>query len=86
MKTAGMLLNFKNYSYQILGRYIKLQRTTSGHYSLPMTNMILAAEKSSKIVLHCEALENALEWRKEGRLRNYIGNWLMHQKDIDILG
>ena len=59
-----MLLNFKNDSCQILGRYVKSQRTTSGHYSLPLTNMLLGAEKSPKIVLHCEALKNILEWRK----------------------
>ena len=41
MKTAGMLLDFKNDSCRILGRYIKLQSTMSGHYSLPLTNMNL---------------------------------------------
>ena len=53
MKTSGILLNFKNDSYQILGKYTKLQRTTSGHYSLLLTNMLLGSEKSPKIVLHC---------------------------------
>ena len=33
MKTAGILLNFNNDSCRIFGRYIKLQRTTSGHHS-----------------------------------------------------
>ena len=64
MKTAGMLLNFKNDSCQILGRYVKSQRTTSGHYSLPLTNMLLGAEKSPKIELHCEALEKCSRMEK----------------------
>ena len=34
MKTAGMLLDYKNDSYWILGRYIKLLSTKSGHWSL----------------------------------------------------
>ncbi len=55
MKTAGMLLNFKNDSCQILGRYLKLQRTTSGHNNLPLTFGNL------KIVLYCETLENVVE-------------------------
>ena len=58
MKTAGMLLNFKNDSCQILGRYLKLQRTTSGHNNLPLTFGNL------KIVLYCETLENVVERRR----------------------
>ena len=45
MKTAEMKLNFKNDSFRIFDRYIELQRTTSGHYSLPLTNMLLGAGK-----------------------------------------
>ena len=47
MKTAGMLLNLKNDSCQILGRYVKLQRIISRHYSLLLTNMLLGAEKKN---------------------------------------
>ena len=56
MNTPGMLMSFKNDNCWILGRYIKLQKATSGHYSLPLTNKFLGAEKLPKIVLHCEAL------------------------------
>ena len=80
MKTAGMLLDFKNDCCQILCRYIKLQSATSRYYSLPLTNMILKVERLVNVVLHCEALKNVWEWRKEGRLRNYTGNLLMNQK------
>ena len=41
ISTAGMLLDFKNDSYRILCRYIKLQSTMFGHYSLLLTNMLL---------------------------------------------
>ena len=64
MKTIGILLNSKNDSHQILGRYIKLQRTTSGSYSLWSTNILLKTEKSPKILLYSEA-KNYLELRKE---------------------
>ena len=66
MKTAGMLLDFKNDSCQILGRYIKLQSMMSGHYSLPLTNILLEVERQVNVVLHCEALKNVRESRKEG--------------------
>ena len=48
MKTAGMLLNLKNDSCQILGGIIKLQRATSRPYSLPLTKMLLGAKKITK--------------------------------------
>ena len=70
MKTSGMLLDLKNDSYRILGKYIKLQSTTSRHYSLPLINMLLEVERAVYVVLHC----------KEGKLRNYKGNLLVHQK------
>ena len=57
MKTAGMLLDFKNDSCRIVGRYMKLQSTTSGHYSLPLANMLLEVERPVNVVLHCEALK-----------------------------
>ena len=57
MKTAGMLLDFKNDSSRILGRYIKLQSTMSGHYSLPLTNMLWEIERSANVVLHYETLK-----------------------------
>ena len=44
IKTAGMLLDLKNDSYWILGRYIKLQSMASRHYSLAFTNMLLEVE------------------------------------------
>ena len=57
MKTDGMLLDFKNGVSQILGRYIKLQHTTSGHYSLPLTNILLEVERLANVVLYCETLK-----------------------------
>ena len=45
-----MLLNLKNDRCSISGWYIKLQKTTSGDFSLLLTNMLLGAEKSPKIV------------------------------------
>ena len=56
-----MLLDLKNDSCRILGRYIKLQSTTSGHNSLPLTVMlplILEVEKLENVMLPCEALKN----------------------------
>ena len=44
MKTVGMLLDFKNDSCRILGRYLKSESTTSGDYSLPLTNVFLEVE------------------------------------------
>ena len=60
-KTAGMLLNFKSDSCQILGRYLQSQRTISGHHTLPLRKMLLRAEKSRKIILNCEVLEKCSE-------------------------
>ena len=67
MKTAGMLLDFKKDSCRILGRNIKLQSTTSRHYSLPLTNMVWEVERLTKVVLHCEALKKCsrVEKRKK---------------------
>ena len=48
MKTTRMLLDFKDDRCQILGRYIKLQSMTSGHYSLPLINMLLEFERPVK--------------------------------------
>ena len=63
-----MLLDFKNYSSRIFGRYIKLQSTMSGHYSLPLTNTSLEVKKLANIVLHCEALKMFKNReKKEGR-------------------
>ena len=44
MKTAGMLLDFKNDSCRIIGKYIKLQSMASEHYSLSLTNILLEVE------------------------------------------
>ena len=68
MKIAGMVLDLKNDCCCILGRYIKLQTTISGHYSLPLTNMLLETERLMNVVLHCKALKSVQEWGKEGRL------------------
>ena len=57
MKTAGMLLDLKNDSNWILGRYMKLQSTMSRHYSLPLTNLLLEVEKLANVVLLCQALK-----------------------------
>ena len=57
MKTAGMLLDFKNDKCRILGRYIRLQSMMSGHYSLPLTNMLLEAERRVNVVLPFKALK-----------------------------
>ena len=57
MKTAGMLLDFKNDSCRILGN-MKLQNTTSGHYNLPLTNILLKVERLVNVVLHCEVIKN----------------------------
>ena len=54
MRTAGMLLDFVNDSCWILGWYIKLQSMMSGHYSLPLTNILLEAERSASVVLHSD--------------------------------
>ena len=76
-----MLLNFRNDSCLILDRYIKWQQITSGHYSLLLTNMLLWGWKIIKnIVTLWSFRKNLLEWRKGRRMRNYIGNLLMHQK------
>ena len=52
MKTAGILLDFKNDSWRILGRYTNLQSMTYGHYSFPLTNMLLEVERPTNVVLH----------------------------------
>ena len=36
---------------------MKLQSTTSGHYNLPLTNMLLEVERPANVVLLCEALK-----------------------------
>ena len=80
MKTAGMLLDFKNESCWILGRYIKLPiKLLLDIIVFPLTNMLLEVERPVNVELHCETLKNVQEW-KEKRLRYYIGNLLMHQK------
>ena len=68
MKTAGMLLDLKNDSRRILGRYIKLQNLISGHFILPLTNMLLEVERLVNVELHCEALKKMFKSRerKEG--------------------
>ena len=40
IKTAGMLLDFKNDSCWIFGRYVKLLCMMPGHYSLPRSTKI----------------------------------------------
>ena len=72
MKTVGMLLDLKNDSCQILGRYIKLQSMTSEHYSLPLTNMSLEVQRPANVVLHCKDLKKILrveERRKAEKLQ-----------------
>lgn len=64
MKTAGILLNFKNDSCCIFGRHIKLQTTTSRHYSLPLTNILLEIKNAPSIVLHCETLKGCCRVEK----------------------
>ena len=58
IKTVGMLLDFRNDSCRILGRYIKLLHMTSGHYSLPLTNTLLEVERPENVVIYGKALEN----------------------------
>ena len=70
MKTAGMLLNFKNDSCRISDRYIKVQRTTSGYYNIPLANMLLRAESLPKIVLCCEVFKKYLWIEKRSKAKN----------------
>ena len=51
MKTAGMLLDFKNDSCRILGRYMKLPSAMSRHYTLPLSNMLLEVERQANVGL-----------------------------------
>ena len=81
MKTAGMQLNFKNYNGWILGRYIKLQRTVSGHHSLLLTNILLGAEKSPKIVFHYEALEKCFKMEKRKEAENFHQQFALESKE-----
>ena len=57
MRIAGMVLDFKNDSGWILGKYIKLQNMTSEHNSLLLTNMLLEVERPVNVGLHDEALK-----------------------------
>ena len=57
MKTAGMLLDLKNDCCTILGRYLKLQSTTSGHYSLLLTNILFELERLANVGLHYEVFK-----------------------------
>ena len=80
MKTARVQLDLKNKSCRILSKYIKLQSTTPGHYSLSSTNMLLEVERQVNVALHCKALKMFKSGEKKGRLRNYKGNLVMYQK------
>ena len=67
MKTDGMLLDLKNDSSGILGRYIKLQ-SMSGYYSLPLTYIFLEVERPANVVLHYKASKKKFKSgeKKEG--------------------
>ena len=83
MKTDGMVLNFENDSCQILCSYIKLQRTTAGLYSLPMTNTVLGAEISPKMVLHYKALEKCSQMEKRSKHEKF--HWLWKERLISLV-
>ena len=57
MKAAGMILDFNSDQVCFQGNWIPLKTTTSGHYSVKLSRMILDDNTLSKVVLHVKTLD-----------------------------
>ena len=65
MKKAQMIINFDDDTAQILGNQVKLNCTSTGHYCIPLTELLLSDKdlSQSTVVLHSTTIRNAT--RKE---------------------
>ena len=65
MKKAQMVINFDDDMAQILGNQVELNCTSTGHYCIPLTKLLLNDKYSSQspVVLHTTTIKNAT--RKE---------------------
>ena len=65
MKKAQMIINFDDDVAQILRNQVKLNCTSTGHYCIPSTKLLLGDKDSSQspVVLHTRTIKNAT--RKE---------------------
>ena len=65
LKKAQMIINFDDDMAQILGNQVKLNCTSTGHYCIPLTKLLLSDKDSSQspVVLHTTTIKNAT--RKE---------------------
>ena len=66
MKRAGVLLDFVNDTARVLDDIVDLVSTSSGHYCVPLTNMLLNEKVCSRvsIVLHTAAIESLTKEQK----------------------
>ena len=66
MKKAGVVLNFGNDTARILNDTLELVGTSTGHYCILLTNMLLNDKINSKvsIVLHTTAIRSLTEKQK----------------------
>ena len=65
MKKGQMIINFDDDMAQILGNQVKVNCTSTGHYCIPLTKLLLSDKDSSQspVVLHTTTTKNAT--RKE---------------------
>ena len=61
MEKAGVVLDFKNKKARILEKWYDLKSSTSGHFLIPLTELLLYDNSDANIVLHLENLKNASE-------------------------
>ena len=61
MKKAQMIINFDDDMAQISGNQVKLNCTSTGHYCIPLTKLLLSDKDSSQshVVLHTTTIKNA---------------------------
>ena len=57
LKSAGCNLDFTTDTATLLGQNIKLTKTNTGHYCVPLSKYILGPTSDTKIVLHTNCLE-----------------------------
>ena len=70
-RKAGMILNFRDYEAVMLGKKVKLGRTSSGHYTLNVSRQMINIESESpNVVLHMNSLEEcSVEDKKKKALK-----------------
>ena len=64
MRAADIIIKCKEAKCMILGQEVQLKLTTSGHFALPLSTMLLDGPVKPKVVLHSVTLNNCTRAQK----------------------